>query len=275
MDNLNFSVDSALLSELGEKLVESVHIALVELIKNSYDADATSVKVTFKKENAAEGDNNNRALTLEIADNGTGMTFDEVKRYWMRIATTNKIQNNLSRNYGRPKTGAKGIGRFCCRRLGTKLILQTIAKLGNGQYEKTNVVFQWEKFIAGTNVTEITCPGVVEKIIQAETGTTLTITGQTTDEWNEKKFDYLMRQLSLLVVNRGAQRNGYLYNPGFNIILNSFSGTPELKDLREEVYNAGWGTLTGDINKSELLHIILKQKVSGKRLLRLKINIII
>ena len=44
---LNFTVDSALLSELGEKLVETVYIALVELVKNSYDADATMVTVKF------------------------------------------------------------------------------------------------------------------------------------------------------------------------------------------------------------------------------------
>ena len=45
MPKLRFSVDSALLSELGEKLVESVHLALLELVKNAYDADATSVTV--------------------------------------------------------------------------------------------------------------------------------------------------------------------------------------------------------------------------------------
>jgi hypothetical protein len=45
VEKLRFSVDSALLSELGEKLVESVHLALLELVKNAYDADATHVTV--------------------------------------------------------------------------------------------------------------------------------------------------------------------------------------------------------------------------------------
>jgi hypothetical protein len=47
MPTLTFTVDSALLAELGEKLVESAHVALVELVKNSYDADATKVTVRF------------------------------------------------------------------------------------------------------------------------------------------------------------------------------------------------------------------------------------
>jgi len=51
VSHLVFSVDSALLSELGEKLVETVHIALVELVKNSYDADATNVTIKFNPHN--------------------------------------------------------------------------------------------------------------------------------------------------------------------------------------------------------------------------------
>src|SRR5688572_13023208 len=47
MEKFKFTVDSALLNELGERLVESVHIALMELIKNSYDADAPKVTIAF------------------------------------------------------------------------------------------------------------------------------------------------------------------------------------------------------------------------------------
>lgn len=45
---LKFTVDSALLRELGEKFVETVHLALSELVKNSYDADATEIEVIFE-----------------------------------------------------------------------------------------------------------------------------------------------------------------------------------------------------------------------------------
>ncbi len=119
MDNLKFTVDSALLSELGEKLVETVHLALIELVKNSYDADAANVKIIFKKNDEGKSE-------IHILDDGIGMNFEAVQKYWMRIATTIKTKINVSPIYGRPRTGAKGIGRFCCRRLGTKLKLITI-----------------------------------------------------------------------------------------------------------------------------------------------------
>src|SRR5438876_11256153 len=105
MEQLTFTVDSALLSELGEKLVETPHIALVELVKNAYDADATEVKVKIVPD-APYGPK------VQVADNGSGMTFREVENYWMRIATTHKRDHQRSRRYGRLRTGEKGIGRF-------------------------------------------------------------------------------------------------------------------------------------------------------------------
>ena len=100
MDYLNFSVDSALLRELGEKLVESVHIALAELVKNAYDADATEVKVEFVKNESGEDE-------IHITDDGIGMNFNDVQNYWMRIATSVKGKNRVSLIYGRRRTGEK------------------------------------------------------------------------------------------------------------------------------------------------------------------------
>ena len=71
---LKFTVDSALLRELGEKLAETVHLALPGLVKNSYDADATEVEVIF--ETTEEGKNR-----IKIVDNGVGMNFEAVERY--------------------------------------------------------------------------------------------------------------------------------------------------------------------------------------------------
>ena len=75
-----FSIDSAILNELGLKLVEDRYIALMELVKNSYDADATSVDVEVREEDGKE--------VFVIKDTGVGMSFSDVKKKWMRIATT-------------------------------------------------------------------------------------------------------------------------------------------------------------------------------------------
>jgi HSP90 family molecular chaperone len=104
----HFEVDSALLSEIGEKLVTTPHVALAELVKNAYDADATEVFVTIGQ--------NGSEPNVEVRDNGHGMTRPDVHRYWMRIGTTNKDEDQFSPGYGRRRTGAKGIGRFACRR---------------------------------------------------------------------------------------------------------------------------------------------------------------
>src|SRR5215218_11340332 len=129
MEELTFTVDSALLSELGEKLVETPHIALVELVKNAYDADASEVKVKIIPDLP-------NGPQVHVIDNGSGMTFQDVENYWMRIATTHKKQQDVSPRYGRPRTGSKGIGRFSCRRLGERLKLITTAAIKNGRFEQ-------------------------------------------------------------------------------------------------------------------------------------------
>jgi len=241
MEKLHFTVDSALLSELGEKLVETVHLALVELVKNSYDADASEVKVIFTK--GPEGKDQ-----IHVIDNGTGMNFQEVESYWMRIATTDKAEKNVSTIYGRPRTGSKGIGRFCCRRLGRELRLLTVGR-ENGKYQKTEVSFPWNKFKPGTDVTEIDCPGEQSILTKGPTGTTLLIT-DLVDEWSTRGYEYLKRQLAVLGANRGTRREGYFEDPGFNVILEAPQFEGGLRNLREDLINAGWGTLTAFVNKN-------------------------
>ncbi|MAT40466.1 MAG: hypothetical protein CL946_12790 [Ectothiorhodospiraceae bacterium] len=248
---LKFSVDSALLRELGEKLVESVHLALVELVKNAYDADATMVEVTFSQ-------NENGENQIVIIDDGTGMNFQDVEKYWMRIATTQKTQNDVSPIYGRPRTGAKGIGRFSCRRLGNKLNLITMGTEKGGQrgrqciVQKTQVEFAWDNFPPGTDVTTIECPGRRETVPTADTGTTLIITmdPERENEWSTRGYGWLKRQLAVLAANRGTRRPEFEEDPGFNIYLFAPQLEEGIKDLRTEMFNAGWGTLKAFINKN-------------------------
>lgn len=278
MEKLHFTVDSALLSELGEKLVETVHLAMVELVKNSYDADATEVKVIFTKGPKGKDE-------IHVIDNGTGMNFQEVENYWMRIATTDKAEKDVSIIYGRHRTGSKGIGRFCCRRLGRELKLLTVGKK-DGEYQRTEVSFPWNKFEPGTDVTEINCPGERTILADGATGTILLIT-DLVYEWKTRGYEYLKRQLAVLVANRGTRRKGYLEDPGFNIILEAPQFEGGLRNLREDLINAGWGTLTAYINKHHQavckLHAlgigrkttISKEEYPHLKNIRLKIGILV
>lgn len=244
--SLHFTVDSALLQELGEKLVESVHIALSELVKNAYDADATEVEIIFDQNDLGED-------RIVIIDNGIGMNFESVSNYWMRIATANKELRKESRIFGRPLTGAKGIGRFACRRLGKRLTLitrGTTTGLSIGEQtsiEQTKVIFEWMRFIPGEEVTSISCPGEREILDKGVTGTTLIIEN-VAPEWKTRGINYLKRQLAVLSANRGIRREGYAEDPGFEVLLQAQDLEGGIRDIRLDLMNAGWGTLTAVVN---------------------------
>lgn len=104
-DFVNFTVDAALLRELGERLVGKPEVALAELVKNAYDADATKVRIVFSED------------TIQVHDNGHGMTRREFERFWMRVGTTHK-QNVPKTGLGRVVTGSKGVGRLAVQFLG-------------------------------------------------------------------------------------------------------------------------------------------------------------
>ncbi|UMZ11909.1 ATP-binding protein [Pseudomonas sp. MPFS] len=116
-----FTVDAALLRELGERLVGKPHIALAELVKNCYDADATEVTLRFSSD------------SITVIDNGDGMSHEEFKRYWLRIGTTHK-QNMMRTARNRPITGSKGIGRLSVQFLGDKVEVTSRSKDNTGQF---------------------------------------------------------------------------------------------------------------------------------------------
>src|SRR5688572_16059748 len=132
------------------------------------------------------------------------MVFQAVEKYWMRIATSNKANKKRSVVFGRPLTGAKGIGRFSCRRLGSYLKLITLGtsegnKVGlQKELQKTEVDFPWTKFAAGKNVTDIECPGYQITVKNQYTGTTLIISNISAQEWGLKGYNWLKRQLAVL-----------------------------------------------------------------------------
>jgi signal transduction histidine kinase len=241
MTKLTFSVDSALLSELGERLVETAHIALVELVKNAYDADATLVSVKIVPDPP-------HGPQVHIIDNGSGMTFRDVQNYWMRIATPHKQTHQVSQRYGRPRTGSKGIGRFSCRRLGTQLELLTTASIEGSSYEQTEVSFDWLKFEPGQEITTIECEGVHKLLPDAAPGTTLIISGSSIDEWSKRGYDFLKRQLAVLAASRGRKRAGFEEDPGFNVSLEAPGFNEKISNLREKLLSAGWGELKLKVN---------------------------
>ena len=123
-----------LLTMLGEQLIRNEQIALAELIKNAYDADADWVKISFMDFDIKEDSEGNISSIdsttkskIRIEDNGCGMTEDVIEKSWMNPATPNKkIRNPKERSEKkRILQGEKGIGRFAILKLGRKIGITT------------------------------------------------------------------------------------------------------------------------------------------------------
>lgn len=244
---LRFTVDSLLLGELGERLVTKNYIALAELIKNAYDADATQVTISFIKAKGGKRDNDSSEICID--DTGHGMTFEEIKNYWMRIATPHKLREPVSPIFGRKKTGSKGIGRFACRRLAKKLIMESIAinKNDNTLCEHTWIEFDWEKYIPGETLTDIPNEYKTKNISKSRTGFKLRLIGLN-DSWLQREFNVLRRQVLGLSIASPTKRKGYREDPGFEIEFDAPEFDMGVGELSEQVMDAGWGRLKGEVS---------------------------
>ena len=115
---LFFQVNAGIKNIVGKELIHSDSIAIIELIKNSKDADATKSTIRFINEQK------NQDSSLIISDNGKGMTLNDLKNKWLNVAYSEKKENILNKLYA----GNKGVGRFSCDRLGKNLTLYTKLK---------------------------------------------------------------------------------------------------------------------------------------------------
>lgn len=252
---LPFTVDGQLIGELGQRLVTRNHVALAELIKNSYDADATSVSVTFK---SLEDPENIPCASIKIVDDGLGMTMDVIEKNWMRIATANKQTNAISANYGRPRTGSKGIGRFSSERLARYLHLVTTAEV-EGELQTVDAWFHWDDFKPGTSLTDIEITFRRQPAQSGCTGTTLSLIGLR-DDWTQTQFDTLARAVMSLTVTSAARRVGYEPDPGFSLTLEADRFETPQPDLFKRLIDAGWGRMTGRVSKNGEAKIELRGK---------------
>ena len=190
MPTLPFTIDAELLRELGERLVGKPYVALAELVKNSYDADATDVTIKF----APNED------SIEIVDNGHGMTFDEFKNFWMRIGTTHKREKK-SKKLGRLMTGSKGVGRLAVQFLANKLTIKTIPADKNHKWLKAEI--NWNKAIETepTETKELTEIEVTYNEFDRNSSDTRDLQGtsitlkELKDEWTEDSIEDLASEL--------------------------------------------------------------------------------
>lgn len=184
MPTINFTVDSELLEELGKRVVGKPYIALAELVKNAYDADATKVRIEL----------NPKEDRIVVNDNGHGMDFTEFRDFWMRIGSRHKERWGVSKYFKRHITGSKGIGRLAVQYLAKKIELRTVSK--NDANKKIVSYVEWEKAVKAGDLTKA---GAEYDTISSskesfEQGTTVTLT-KLNHEWNSKLIQGLAREI--------------------------------------------------------------------------------
>ncbi len=192
-----FSVDAALLFQLGEELVNRRSVALAELIKNAYDADATTVTVRLVDVAKPGG-------RIEIEDDGSGINHETLVSNWFRIATRAKVGEPVSRRLGRSRAGAKGVGRFAARRLAETLVVESTARAEHStKHERITATFVWSDFVAGLRLEEIKVPVTrvdvpVVRGTPTKTGVTLKLLG-VREAWTLEDVTALQADLLRLV----------------------------------------------------------------------------
>jgi len=168
MAKARFTVDTHLFRELGELLVGRDSTALVELIKNAYDADATEV--------AVHGQDlaNTETGIITITDNGLGMTEEQFELGFLRIASRLKdTKDRRSTHFHRRFTGAKGIGRLAAHKLAKFIEIYSVPDSRNANRSISKLLhasIDWEKVEAKTTLDDLADSDAITVRIEAASG---------------------------------------------------------------------------------------------------------
>ena len=245
MAQIPFSVSARTAQLIGQQNFSTAEGAVIELVKNCYDADAKNSIILF--------DNIDKDIakhSIFIIDNGDGMTEKIIRDHWMMIGTDNK-EDEFETGSGRVKTGAKGIGRFALDRLGEIAEMFTLPKDGkDGNYWKVN----WDDFkqkgisISQVNATLETLPAfdykskiielsgnfsqlekfIIENSIDFTKGTVIKIS-KIKEEWTEEEINKLFENLEILIPPKEQ--------PIFSIALFSKNSPTEYGELSGAFYD--------------------------------------
>lgn len=203
---IGFDVDAYTARLIGRENVSKLEGALLELVKNAYDADASVVYIYY----------DDYSKELLIMDNGEGMTEDVIRQYWMTIGNSSKKDIYFSGNR-RIKTGAKGIGRFALDRISDHCRMWTSTGEETLEWEVS-----WNQFAGNRKISDVKASlydsddallsfaqtenwgnqpmakQVNSSISPLSTGTVFCLTGLH-DDWTEKVQEKIRRNLANLL----------------------------------------------------------------------------
>lgn len=231
-----FKPYARLMNIIGDQLITDKKVAVIEIIKNCYDADAESVKVRF-------GNMNNvgfhdlpveEQAYIEIEDDGCGMSLDVIENVWLRPATPNKIEKKRNKITKTPKgriiQGEKGIGRFAIHKLGERIELYSKAQgqdevklemnFSDFNPENQNLFNQSADYKLLEDVSNNLYVNSPPERVIFQSGTIIRIYNLR-ESWNKRDFDELYKNIQRLIppVDKNAESLGIDFVSDFTIDL--------------------------------------------------------
>lgn len=225
-----FEIDASVVFQLGESLITDAVSALMELVKNSYDADASYCKVTVSTAaiEDAKSPFNGALGSVTVEDDGTGMTLDAIRSGWLTISnSTKRIMKRRAATTakGRTPLGDKGLGRLGTQRLGYNLEMITRTA---GSDTQQHVWFSWRDFEEQQVLSAVQINRTEEKATRGR-GTTLIISNlRDLHDWRVSGKADLETQLSQMISPYRAAR-------GFVVRAEVDGATLDLAEISERL----------------------------------------
>lgn len=254
-EKMNLTATARLIMQLGEQLIEDELVALLELIKNAYDADANNVDVLIDT-NTVTPYGKGR---IEIKDDGNGMIPSIVRNSFLRLSTSFKEEEKSSIYYHRRVLGKKGIGRLSFQRLGNYISVETVPNIERyektellkkedkefiNEYSKINIDIDWSEFPIDMDFSDIMATVKYEKDIVVSYGTKIVIQGiKNLNFWDmDKKKEEKLKNELLNMMDPFQKNLKEKRKDGFSVLLKindiPYSVKPIEEDLLDELYDS-------------------------------------
>lgn len=219
-NKLRFQPRARIIRTIGDQLISGAEAAVIELVKNSYDADANFVRIEFHPPLQA-GDGR-----ISVTDDGHGMSLDDIRLKWMEPATSSKTKNRLSKMKNRRMMGSKGIGRFAAAKLGGTMSLMSTVDADDGLESVLIPELDWSIFSDDHYLSDIAIDYLLQPGI-GSTGTTIEIR-DLSETWTQERLRRLhvelRRLLSPLDPDQGDDFAIYLDLSGCTVDNSGFDG---------------------------------------------------
>ncbi|WP_199178545.1 ATP-binding protein [Acidimangrovimonas sediminis] len=187
---LEFRPRARLLQLLGDQLIKSPRLAVFELVKNSYDADARNVEVRIEGLGT-------KSPKVIVRDDGFGMSLKTVRDIWFVPAHDHKEKQKeagIRTPLGRAPVGEKGVGRFAAHKLGNRIKLVT-RKAGE---EEVSLNINWDELMKSEFLSEAKAEIDVrepQEFTGTKTGTLIEIDGLRDKTWSRGDLRRLRRDI--------------------------------------------------------------------------------